>query len=194
MEQIYWILALVGTSLFVIKMALLFMGGDDGDGGFDGDVDVDVGDGDIDGGHIHGDDGQATTTAFKVLTLQTMSSFAMGAGWTGLAVLENTDLGDGPSVVPAFIAGVLFVMLLGYLMSKARALESSGTLDPKSAVGSIGNVYLTIPEVGRGQIQIEIQGRMATLDANSHQGPIPTGTRVRVEAVGSDGVLEVVAI
>ena len=61
--------AIAGSLYFLISLVL---------GGIGGDVDLDM-DGDVD---ITADD---IGGEFRVLSLQTISAFAMGAGWMGLA-------------------------------------------------------------------------------------------------------------
>ena len=74
------------------------------------------------------------------------------------------------------------------LMRSMMRLQSSGTLNYANAVGEIGTVYVTIPADSKagGQIEVMIQGRLATAEA-LHQGSstIIPGTKVRVvETIG----------
>ena len=176
METFYWVLAIGGSSLFLLKMVLLFVGGAAGD--LDAETDV--------GGHS-----DQSAAAFKLLTLQSLSAFSMGTGWAGIAAMNTLHWDEGRSLLAAVLVGFGFVALLGFLMSQILGLQSSGTMNPGRAIGKIGSVYAGIPAGGRGQIQVEFQGRLATLDAVAHGQPIPRGTRVRVESVASDGTLVV---
>jgi hypothetical protein len=182
MNLVLWALAVGGTALFVLKMAMLVMGGHgfgDHDGGF-----VD----DHGGGDHHGEH-DSSKMAFQFFSIQAIAAFCMGTGWMGLAAR-----GNGASYEVAIAGGVLFgvllVFLMGKLMQKTYALESSGTLDVNRAVGQRGTVYLTIPRGGRGQVQIVVQERLMTLDARSAGADLPTGTKIRVDRV-EDRVLVV---
>jgi membrane protein implicated in regulation of membrane protease activity len=183
MQLILWALALGGTALFVLKMVMLLIGGHgfgEHDGG--GFAEAHVGDhpGDVQGGdHGHSD---ASKLAFQFFSVQALAVLCMGTGWMGLAALSN---GARPemAVVGGVLFGLLLMFVMGKLMQKARALESSGTLDVNRAVGQRGTVYLTIPRNGRGQVQIVVQERLMTLDARSSGSDLPTGTKVRVDRV-----------
>jgi len=67
--------AVVGSVFFVLRTALMMIGGDLGHGDFD----ADAGGADL----HHGDPGDA----FKLLSIQSIAAFCMGFGWGGLAGL-----------------------------------------------------------------------------------------------------------
>ena len=196
-EFVLWCLAIGGTALFLIKILLLFMGADhggDADGGFGDMGGHDIGGhdvGDVDHGDAHHGD---STTAFNLLSIQSLATLAMGTGWMGLAAMRSLHLGDAAAVLLGLAFGIAMVFMMGKLLLKARQLESSGTLDVQEALGQTGSVYLSIPEGGKGQVQIVVQGRLVTLDARSPGAAIPTGTKILVEEVDSTGVLVVAPV
>lgn len=187
MNLILWVLAIGGTTLFVLKMAVLVMGGhgfgdhDDGGGGF---ADAHG----ADHGHHHGQQ-DSSKLAFQFFSIQAIAAFCMGTGWMGIAA-RSGGAKDEVALAGAVAFGVVLVFLMAKLMQKARALESSGTFDVKRAVGQRGTVYLTIPRGGRGQVQVIVQERLMTLDASTPGSDLPTGTKVRVDRV-EDRVLVV---
>jgi len=184
MESTFWTLAVVGTSVFVVRLVMMFVGFDHEHGGdldMDGSIDVDD--------HVgHGGD---STSAFTFLSIQSVATFFMGTGWAGLVGLEAWDL----DVFGASLFGVgfgLFCMfLLGKMLHMAMKLESSGNVDKRRAIGKVGRVYMRLPDQGAGQIQIEVQGRLMTLDARSTGGELATGASVRVDDVDGAGLLVV---
>ncbi|HYC76929.1 MAG TPA: NfeD family protein [Planctomycetota bacterium] len=178
-----WIAAVAGSALFLLKLVVLMAGG-----GHDGDADAGGGHGDADAGH-HG-----SSWAFQFLTVQSLATFAMGAGWAGLAVRDRFAEDDLQTIVLAALFGVALVALMIKLMASLRKLEASGTLDVRNAVGQTGVVYLTLPRTGAGQVEVVVQGRLCTLDAVSPEAPVPTGARVKVEAVDDVGRLVVVPL
>jgi hypothetical protein len=182
LETFYWILAAGGTATFALKtLTLLFTGHGDGDG-------ADVGHGDA----SHGDaGGHGSSWAFQFFTVQSLAVFAMGAGWMGLAADEWFARTAAESLCAAALFGAALAALLVRLLMKLRGLESSGTLDPQSAVGSRGIVYLTVPATGAGQVELVMQGRLVTWDAVSAAGDAPTGASVFVEGVDAAGRLVV---
>lgn len=187
METTFWALAILGTTVFILKLAMLFLGFGDEDFGDAGDADV-AGDFDGDGQIGHGDQ---STTAFTFLSMQSLATFFMGAGWMGLVALQAWDLDTMAATLCALAFGIFCVLLLGKLLEQAMRLESSGTLDKRQALGKVGKVYMRIPEGGSGKIQVEVQGRLVTLSARSAGGELATGTSVHVEEVDPGGVLVV---
>jgi hypothetical protein len=183
LDTFFWVLAIAGTTTFALKTLLLtFSGHADGDG-------ADVGHGDA--GHHDASAHHGSNWAFQFFTIQSLAVFAMGAGWMGLAAEEHFARSDAEALAAATLFGVALAALMIKVMSKLRRLESSGTLDAKNAVGGTGTVYLTVPQDGAGQIEIVLQGRLVTWDAVSPAGAVPTGARVRVEAVDEAGRLVV---
>ena len=90
--------------------------------------------------------------------------------------------------------GFFCVFLLGKMLQQAMRLESSGTLDNRKALGKTGKVYVSIKADRPGQVQLEVQGRLVTLEARSADGDLDTGTTIRVNEVDSSGVLVVSAV
>jgi hypothetical protein len=182
METSFWVLAIVGTVVFLLKLILMFLGmdGDHGSGDAGGDahglLDADAGD-------------DQSTSAFAFLSLQSLATFFMGAGWMGLVAIKTWRLDLMAASLLSIFFGAILVFLLGKLLQAAFRLESSGTLDLRQAKGKIATVYARIPDSGSGQVQVEVQGRLMTLTARSSGGPIPTGRSVQVSGVGGDGVL-----
>jgi membrane protein implicated in regulation of membrane protease activity len=175
LDTAYWILAISGSLVFLAKTVLLVLGADG-----QGDATEVPG---PDGGH-HGAD-----AAFTLLSVQSLATLAMGTGWMGLLGLRTFELSAAASLVLALAFGLLLVVFFGRLMRGARRLESSGTLDLRTAIGVTGTVYSAIPEKGRGQVQVVVQGRLVTVDAVSLGPALRSGARIRVEGVDSGGLL-----
>lgn len=175
LETLCWGLALFSTTLLVLK-ATVGTVLDGLDGHLDGSLDIlSVGDPSGAGG------------GFKAILVGLMVM-----GWSGVLCFQLTRLSPLMILVTALSAGVMTFGSAVWLLRRVRHLESDGTLQPSNAIGCFGTVYLTIPAHGNGsgQVQIEIQGRLATLEAITDGPAIPTGTRVFVLDV-SQGVLHV---
>ncbi|MCB9832340.1 MAG: hypothetical protein H6807_07690 [Planctomycetes bacterium] len=203
LEMTLWSLAILGTIIFVLKLAMMFVGmdghgdgdldhggadfGDHGDGDFGDHGDGDFGDHDV--SHDHGS--EDSTSAFNLLSLQSLACLAMSVGWMGLGMMRSFQSPGWLALTVAAVFGLLMVWFMGFLLRKARRLESSGTLDLRNAVGRSGTVYLGIPKGGVGQVQVVVQGRLATLEARSELDLLPTGTKVLVSSVDPNGTLVV---
>lgn len=159
--------AIAGTTYFLLHLLLGQLGGDVD---MDTDFDIDAPDGDAGG-------------EFRVLSLQTLSAFAMASGWMGLATLNFTGAGMAGAAVVAVLSGIGVAWFLMFLLRSLFKLQSSGTLDLSSAIGKTGRVYILIPPMGegRGKVQLVVQGRQAVLNAvQSGSEPIASRTPVRV--------------
>lgn len=218
------LLGIFGTAVFVIRVILMFTGaaveGLDGDvaidadaGGFDGMDGFDAAD-THGGAHMsdlgadvphmnHGDlahgtgDAHGSTRAFHILNLQTISAFAMGAGWFGLAVLHGA-LGFVADAGVALLLGAGFGVFLAWLqiwvLKKLLFLQSSGAqFNPREAVDHVGQVYMRIPEAnaGAGKVRLPVSGAMRILPAVSDGEAIDSFKSVRVKSVQGDGTLVV---
>ncbi|UTW64605.1 hypothetical protein KFE98_00280 [bacterium SCSIO 12741] len=173
-EQVYWIIALPSTLIFLILLVLTFVGGDlDDAGGPDADV--------------AGDDG----VGFQFFSLKNVVGFFTLFAWSGLACID-ADQSQLVTLVVSIISGFVMMTVMAsifYFMSK---LTDSGTLDMRNAVNGIGEVYLPIKKQrgGFGKVQINVQGGLRTLQAMTDDGEdLPMGTVVQVQDIINDQIL-----
>ena len=187
MEWFFLLCAVIGGTLFMIRLVLQFVGGDT-DMDVDGDIDIDV---DMDG-DIDADAGGDSDVSFRLLSLQGITSFALMFGLVGLAMMRQSGRNAIWALVAATVAGSATFWLMQWIFNKAKVLQSSGNIKMKNAVGKEGDVYLTIPSHGTGKARVSIQDHLKVWEAttNSNQ-EIKTGERVRVTGVVSGNVLVV---
>ena len=175
-DKIFWIIALLGSGLFVIMMLVTFItgGGDmDVDGDFNGDVDMDA-----DGG-------------FSFFTIKNLIAFFTIFGWSGIAALEN-DLAKLYVILIATVCGLIMMFIMAGLFYLISRLHDSGTLEIKNAIGNIGEVYLTIGESRSsiGKVNVRIQGALRELEAlTDDEAPLKTGSVIEVIDVTNNGIL-----
>lgn len=169
-ETIYFYMAVVGTSLFLLKFGLSLFG--------HGDVhDFDAMDPD--------------NLDFKFLSLQTISVFIASLGWMGLLLFKHTGYGIYISFAAALLFGIACATFDVWLLTKVKGLDQVSKVDLSNAIGKSGIVYLTIPENGVGEIQVSFQGSMKNLKAISETGEkIDSFTEIKVSSV-RDGILVV---
>ena len=186
--------AVVGTFFFLLRLALMMLGGDtdvDADVDIDVDVDLDVDvDGDLD---ASAHDVVDSTGAFEVLSFQTIATFLMGFGWGGLGAFQGAGWSAGWSVLFGVAAGSGMVWLLAKLLRLVYGFQSSGTVSIRDALGTEGQVYLQIPgqRQGRGQVRLVIGDRQRYFNAVTDDELIATKSRVRVTAVNDDNTITV---
>ena len=173
--------ALVGTLFFLVRLVMLLAVGGHG---FD----------------LHDDSGAGisldhpdSSTAFKVLSVQTVSAFLMGFGWGGLGVYRGFGL---PAVValPAGLAmGYGMVWLLTRMFTWIAGFQSSGTMDTSAALYEEGTVYVTVParRSGRGTVRVVVADRQQYYQAVTEGDAIPSQAAVRVTQINDDNTLNV---
>lgn len=177
METIFWVLAIIGSAFFLLKIAALMLG-------FDTDVDVDM-DGDFDISHgMMGD--------IQILSLFSICAFMMMGGWVGLAAINSWGMGNTMAIIVGAASGFAFMFLSAWGLARVKRLEDDGTLrnfDPK---GTRGEVYVRVPKAGdgEGQVKIEVKGRVKIFRAVTDEDEAIDSFRpVEVRNMTSDKVL-----
>lgn len=173
LEIFFLICAVIGGFFVVVKLVLQFIGSDAGtDINVDGDIDIDHTDSDI---------------GFRFLSLQGLSAFFMMFGLVGLALYRQSQMGIVLSSIGAVAAGMASVWVIAKLFQGASRLQSNGTLKTEDAVGCTGTVYLTIPQGGTGQVNLNFRNHRREFNATEKNGgEVPTGTPVRVVKVNAN--------
>jgi membrane protein implicated in regulation of membrane protease activity len=172
LEMFYVAAAALGGLVFLVRFVLMLVVGD-GSTDFDGVEAIEGGD-----------------SSFQFLSVQGVSGLVVMFGLVGIALLR-AGFSELASVVGAFVAGGLTMLVIAQLSRAMMRLQSSGNIDIHNAVGAEGRVYLAIPSGGIGSAQITIQNRLRTYDAIcSTPAALETGTRIRVIDV-SGGALVV---
>lgn len=171
-KQIFYGIGLISLALVIIQLFLSVIGA--GIEHFD-----------LPGSGEHG-------SGLGVLSIRSVTAFFLGFGWTGVICLNN-GLSLPIAIAAAFAAGAALMIGMNLLMLGMLALQSSGTLDYKNAVGEIGTVYSTIAQDRKhaGQVEVMVQGRYITAEAfTSHHKALTPGTKVRVtELIGTSTLL-----
>jgi membrane protein implicated in regulation of membrane protease activity len=167
-EAFYWLMALLGTFFFIVKIVINLVG-----------KDKSASDIDLDGSH-------------DFFSIETILSFLKVAGWIGVLCFRLTSLSPMLVLLASLVSGTIAFFVAATTLKHLRHLEDDGTMNLENAVGKTGVVYLSLPGLnqGTGQIQVEVQGRFATLDAKSDK-PIKTGEKVFVYAVENNCLLVV---
>lgn len=158
--------ALLGTAYFVLNLVI-------GEMGADADLDVDAAD--------------SPTSEFRVLSLQSISAFAMGSGWMGLGALRLLEWSTGAAVVVAVAGGVGVAWLVIWLLGKMMRLQSSGNVRLGSTLGERGTVYVAVPPSGdgSGRVTLVVGGKQREFNA-TQDGDMMIPSRARVKVIGVD--------
>ena len=175
-EQIFWIIAIPATVIFLLLLILTVFGGD-------ADTDVDT---DVDGDLADGD-----SIPFQFLSLKNIVAFFTVFGWSGIGFIQ-TGMASWLVIVLATLCGIVMMVMMATLFYFMSKLAESGTLKMKNAIGKLGEVYLVIPAKrgGMGKVQLNVQGSMRTLDAiTDDEDSIPTSSIINVKDVIDDHIL-----
>jgi membrane protein implicated in regulation of membrane protease activity len=182
--QVFYGIGILATVILVIQLIMTLLGAD-GDGmADDGAFDAAGADADVLAGH---------DTGLQILSVRTVVAFLAGFGWTGVIVLQ-AGRSMTSAVLIALGVGILLMLAVFSLMRGLYSLRQSGSVDYRNAIGAVGTVYVRIPPAGEGtgQIQVVVQGRLATVAAaNRGDKPLAGGTKVKVVGLSGANLLEV---
>ena len=177
-EKFYFICAVIGGTLFLLRSILMFCGlGDDG------------GDGPDAAGALADDpDGSSPIDDFKLISMHSLTSFLMMFGLSGFLLLR-AKCPLAVAVAASLVIGVLTMFIIAKIFQSSRRLQSDGTIYLSDAVGATGSVYLTIRPGETGQVEVTVRGAKKIFDARCVDAALslPTGTPVRVAK--ADGLL-----
>jgi membrane protein implicated in regulation of membrane protease activity len=176
LEQSFWVIALIGSVIFVFIFIMTFIGGD-----MDADMEADISELDVDDGGV----------GFQFFTFKNVVAFFTIFGWTGIICLSN-NVSTGLTFLISTIAGLIMMVLTSLLFFWMHSLAESGTLKIKNAVGTIGEVYLPIGANRSkvGKVSIKVQGSLRELEAlTDDENDLPTGTVVKVKEIISAELL-----
>ena len=175
LEQTYWIIALVGSAIFIVIFLLTFIGG--------GDADMEA-----DASDFEADDGGV---GFQFFTFKNVVAFFTIFGWSGIICIDN-QLSVTTTILISTVAGLLMMVLTSLLFYWMYKLAESGTLKMKNALRVICEVYLPIGanRTKMGKVQIKVQGSLRELEAITDETEdLKTGTMVKVTEIVSAEIL-----
>ena len=122
MDKVFLICALVGGLLFLVRVVMMFLGGDAGDGEVDVHVDTAAVDADV---HVDGHDVADSDSAFKLLSLQGITAFLMMFGLVGLAMSRGSGLHQLVALGGGLAAGLASVWVVDRLFRAFGRLQKS---------------------------------------------------------------------
>jgi hypothetical protein len=170
-DGLFWFFALSGTLFFLLRVAVMVVGGFGA-----GDI-VDGADAGGGAGGEHADSThhsaqlEGVESSFKLITINSLTGFFMMFGWGALAAHRQFHLGNLASFGIGSIAGLATMAATAYLFQGMMKLHHAGQTFPlEKAVGLTAQVYTQISAGGRGQVQIVYNQSRYTVDAVSEDG------------------------
>ncbi len=187
MLRAYWAIAVAASIVFLIQMALTFIGigdADDAGGGMDADFSSD-GSGDT----------LDTGGAVQLFTVRNVVNFLLGLGWGG--VCFGGAVGHPFALlVVSLLCGCLFVAAFLLMLRQVMKLQHHGNFRIQQCVGMTCQVYLRIPaqRASAGKVQLSWHGSVLEIDALTDGPQLPSGSRVTVIGVTDSHTLLVSAL
>ncbi|WP_040280570.1 hypothetical protein [Psychroserpens damuponensis] len=174
-SQFFWIIALIGSLIFVFVIITTFLGMDGGDDfdGIDSEIESDAGIG------------------FQFITFKNLVGFFTIFGWIGIACI-NAGFSKPVTVIIALFCGLLMMTIMAAMFYAMGKLTNSGTLEYKNAIGAIGEIYLTVGanRESMGKVSVRVQGTLRELEALSDSlTALKTGTIIEVVDITTNGIL-----
>lgn len=193
LQQVFGIVAIPSTLILIIQVILFIVGFADHDGN------VDVAHHDFQVHDLHPSDphdldqtlNHGETEAIKLFTLRSVIAFFSVGGWTGL-VLGGMKMPVPAIIILALLAGFGALYFVAWSVKMAFRMQASGNIQLENAVGTVGDVYLTIPASGKGQgkVNVIVQERLCELEATTPVSrDIKTGESIVIIGVSHDGVV-----
>lgn len=176
--QVYWVLALISSLVFIIIMVTTFIGGDSGLDDVDMDTDTNA---DMDG------------AGFQFFTFKNLVGFFLIFSWTGLGCI-NSEYSQGVTIAISVFCGLVMMFAMASVFYFLNRMVEDGTMQLKNAMGRTGEVYLPIAAKngGFGKVQINIQGSIHEIQAvTEDEEDLSVGTVVKVIKVIDNQILQV---
>lgn len=166
-NKMYWIAACSSTLLFLLMFIISMVGGDS-DAGHDGDTDI---------------SGDSVEFSSYLLSFKSILAFIIGGSWSGLAAM-NTGMQIASVIILSLLSGIIVMLVVAFVLANLMKLQYDGSITMEKTIGSVGKVYLPIPENGKGQIEIVVNNSYKTYYASSEDG----------SAIGINEPIEVISI
>lgn len=161
----YWILAVVGTTVFILQILLLLIFGT----GDHTDADISSIDGDM---HPDSDLGD-----FRIISFRTVVAFITFFGWGGIVYGK----GGFGSFISAIISGSTMMILTAFLICYLFKLQQSGNIYAKDIIGKTGTVYLKIPAGKNDHGKVTVFTGAGTREVLAiSETEIPNGATVKI--------------
>lgn len=161
METVLLIIAGISSAIFGYKLFMLMFIGDGAD--LNSDIDADGG-----------------SDSFDLLSLQSVMTFLMSFSWASLAFIHELGFSIWESVGLGSVVGVLFTVAFMFSLYKMKKLASPPVSNIIIPIGTICEVYSTIPASGDGKVKVTHNGQIRYLKAYSEDKEYPTGSVVKV--------------
>lgn len=166
--------------LWQLIMAIIGLGG-----GEDIDTHVDV------SAHDTPHDATDTVAIFKLISFRSVLAFFTLFTWAG-ALYLNQKMSVSLALFYALLWGLAAMVAVSMIFNLLSRMTETGNIKIDTAVGSIGTVYLNIPEGGEGEVRVACSGVMTHLKARNADGAaLKAGATVKIIKVTGPNAVQV---
>lgn len=106
-----------------------------------------------------------TDSSFTLFSIESVAAFFMCSGWIGWLCLNHLHYSIKLSALIAIVCGLAGMFLFAWSIAQLKKLEHIPSANPQELIGKTGKAYMNFVARGNAKIQIEFQGKLATLDA-----------------------------
>lgn len=145
--NVFLAISIFSTVLYILKLAIFILVG--------GDTEVETDFNTV----------SETDISFNYLSVQSILAFFMGFGWSGLSALIQFKTGGKIALLIAIFVGLAFMFLSAYLMYSVKKLNKRIVVDYNELINKTGKAYTTFEPKKEGQIEIDLNNRLSTLNA-----------------------------
>jgi membrane protein implicated in regulation of membrane protease activity len=136
-------------------------------------------------------DAVETAVSFKILSIRSIITFLTLFTWGGALYLNNS-YAVSKAMAYSIVWGLVGMFCIALVFHMMRRLTETGTSNLNTAIGSLGTVYLDIPEGGSGEVRVTVSGAVSYVRARTADGKgLKSGTPVRIVKRLGQTMLEV---
>lgn len=143
--NIYFYSGLIGTIIFILKTALPIDTGSEVSTDFTSSIDSDA--------------------SFHLFTIEGIAAFFMCSGWMGWLAFKQLNYELQMSLIISVGSGVLGMAFFSWLIQTFKKFEHVPKPDYKELLNKKGKAYIRFKSKGTGEIMIEFNSKLQTLDA-----------------------------
>ncbi len=126
-------------------------------------------------------------SSFNLFTLEGILSFFMCFGWMGWWAHNYQHFSFKICMIIACVSGILGMLFFSFMFSQIKKMEFIPKNDLKELVDKTGKAYTRFQPNSSGQIQIDFNSKLATLDAvNIGEEEINSFELIKVVKVEND--------
>ena len=149
--QIYLIIAIVSTTLYILKIILTIIGAEHHS--------------DFHTEHPSDCSNNHNLSDFQLVSFNSILSFFVGFSWIGLFLERISKINLILLIIISILAGFIVMISTALIFSQMKKLEHVTVYDINKCVGLVGKAYTSFQPKQKGQVQLEVFGKLCIYNA-----------------------------